>query len=57
MKAEIDASGQLTITPETPTDAYALRCWSQSQQGQPMTKGVLLPDYNAPLPRAEDLKP
>ena len=58
MKAEIDATGMLTITPETPTDAYALRCWSQSQQGQPMTKGVLFPDYNAPLPpRAEDLKP
>ena len=56
MKAEIDATGMLTITPETPTDAFALRCWSQGLEGVP--KGVLNPDYNAPLPpRAEDLKP
>ena len=53
MKAEIDATGQLTITPETPTEAYALRRWSEEGD----SGGVLFPDYNAPLPpRAKDLK-
>jgi hypothetical protein len=53
MKAEIDANGVLTITPETPTEAYALRRWSQEGD----EKGVLFPNYNAPLPPcAEDLK-
>lgn len=56
MKAEIDATGMLTITPETPTEAYALRCWSQG--GHEESHGVLFLNYNAPLPpRAEDLKP
>jgi hypothetical protein len=41
MKAEIDAVGTLTITPDTPAEAYALRCWSRS---------VLSINYNAPLP-------
>jgi hypothetical protein len=51
MKAEIDATGTLTITPETPTEAYALRCWSQEGDAG----GVLFPNYNAPLPpRAEE---
>ena len=27
MKAEILADGTLVIKPETPTEAYALRCW------------------------------
>ena len=54
MKAEIDATGMLTITPETPTEAYALGCWREEGD----SGGVLNPDYNAPLPpRAEDLKP
>jgi hypothetical protein len=51
MKAEIDATGTLTITPETPTEAYALRCWSQEGDAG----GVLFTNYNAPLPpRAEE---
>jgi hypothetical protein len=51
MKAEFDANGVLTITPETPTEAYALRRWSQEGD----TGGVLFPDYNASLPpRAEE---
>ena len=53
MKAEIDATGMLTITPETPTEAYALRRWTEEVEHG----GVLNPDYNAPLPRAEDKKP
>ena len=59
MKAEIDATGMLTITPETPTDAFALRCWSQTVFGngedlECVPKGVLFCNYNAPLPSAED---
>ena len=51
MKAEFDATGTLTITPETPIEAYALRRWSQ-EGGK---GGVLFPNYNAPLPpRAEE---
>jgi hypothetical protein len=56
MKAEIDAdaTGMLTITPETPTEAYALRRWRE--EGEQVV--VLNPNYNAPLPpRAEDQKP
>jgi len=41
MKAEIDAVGTLTITPDTPAEAYALRCRSRI---------VLSINYNAPLP-------
>lgn len=29
MKAEIDEKGQMTITAETPIEAYALRQWAQ----------------------------
>jgi hypothetical protein len=51
MKAEIDATGTLTITPETPTEAYALRRWKEEGDNG----GVLFPDYNAALPpRAEE---
>jgi hypothetical protein len=51
MKAEIDEKGVLTITPETPNEAYALRRWSQEGDAG----GVLFPNYNAPLPpRAEE---
>jgi hypothetical protein len=51
MKAEIDVAGVLTITPETPTEAYALRRWSQEgDEG-----GVMFSSYDAPLPpRAEE---
>jgi len=55
MKAEIDAIGTLTITPETPAEAYALRCWNRSQEGE--HAGVLFCNYNAPFsPCAEDQK-
>ena len=51
MKAEIDANGTLTITPETPTEAYALR--RRSEEGD--SGGVLFPNFRAPLPpRAEN---
>jgi hypothetical protein len=54
MKAELNATGTLTITPETPTEAYALRRWSEEGD----SGGVLFPNFRAPLPpRAEDLKP
>ena len=50
MKAEIDATGQLTITPETPTETYALRRWIEEGD----SGGVLNINHNAPLPpRAE----
>ena len=51
MKLEIDATGNLTITPETPTESYALRRLIQERY----EGGVLFPNYNAPLPpRAEE---
>lgn len=57
MKAEINAVGTLTITPETPTEAYALRRWNQ-EGPDGLSTGVLFCNFNAPLPpRAEDLKP
>ena len=48
MKAAISAAGVLVITPETPTESYALRRWSQEGEDQPST-GVLHCDYEAPL--------
>ena len=57
MKAQIDATGMMTITPETPTEAYALRRWNQ-EGPDGLSTGVLFCNVNAPLPpRAEDLKP
>jgi len=31
MKAELSADGTLTITPQTATEAFALRCWQDAQ--------------------------
>ena len=57
MKAEIDAAGTMTITPETPTEAYALRRWNQ-EGPDGLSTGALFCNVNAPLPPpAEDLKP
>jgi hypothetical protein len=51
MKAVIDVSGILTLTPETPTEAYALRRWKEEGDNG----GVLFADCNAALPpRAEE---
>jgi hypothetical protein len=36
MRANLTADGTLTITPETPLEAYALSCW---QAGQARRKG------------------
>ena len=57
MKAEIDATGVMTITPETPPEAYALRRWKQ-EGADGLSTGILFCNVNAPLPpRAEDQKP
>ena len=48
MKAAISAAGVLTITPETPTESYALRRWNQEGENQ-LSTGVLHCDYEAPL--------
>lgn len=47
MKAAISAAGVLTITPETPTESYALRRWNQEGEDQ-LSTGVLHCDYDAP---------
>ena len=42
MKAAISANGCLKITPENETEAYALRCWHQSQSDNSLLeRGVL----------------
>jgi hypothetical protein len=45
MKAAISVTGLLTITPETPSEAYALRCWDK--EGEQRYK--LWCNYDAPL--------
>jgi hypothetical protein len=42
MKAELLADGTLAVTPETPTEAYALKCWHNE-------KGALCCHWDAPL--------
>ena len=42
MKAELQADGTLTVSPHTETEAYALRCWQESQSKRKGAKGALV---------------
>lgn len=47
MKATISANSCLKIVPENETEAYALRCWNQSQSDDSLLdRGVLHCAYN-----------